>query len=111
VLRITQYSKDRLQDINEKLGNKSRILGVTTATIRIELAIVVMLCSFRLVTNSSIRIKAFVLVLRTWFIFQDGSKLACCYWHDRKLEDLGEEDVSILPEGFESWPRTEKDIN
>jgi hypothetical protein len=37
--------------------------------------------------------------------------LMLAYWDDRKLEDLGAEERSMLPEGFEDWPRTEKEIN
>jgi hypothetical protein len=32
-------------------------------------------------------------------------------WDNRKLEDLGPEERCSLPEDFELWPRTEKDIN
>ena len=37
--------------------------------------------------------------------------LQLAYWDNRKLEDLGPEERAELPEGFEEWPRTEKDIN
>jgi hypothetical protein len=37
--------------------------------------------------------------------------LQLAYWDDRKLEDLGPEELAELPEDFELWPRTEKDIN
>jgi hypothetical protein len=33
------------------------------------------------------------------------------YWDDRKIEDLGAEKLAELPEDFESWPRTERDIH
>jgi hypothetical protein len=37
--------------------------------------------------------------------------LQLAYWDDRKLEDLGPEELAELLEDFELWPRTEKDIN
>jgi hypothetical protein len=37
--------------------------------------------------------------------------LQLAYWDNRKLEDLGPEERAELPEGFEEWPRTEKDLN
>jgi hypothetical protein len=40
---------------------------------------------------------------------QNYLKLA--YWDDRTIADLGPEELAELPEGFEEWPRTEKDIH
>jgi hypothetical protein len=37
--------------------------------------------------------------------------LQLAYWNNRKLEDLGPEERAALPEDFELWPRTEKEIN
>lgn len=37
--------------------------------------------------------------------------LRLAYWDDRTVEDLGPEERAELPGDFESWPRTEKDIN
>ena len=37
--------------------------------------------------------------------------LRVAYWDDRTIDDLGPEELAELPEDFESWPRTEKDIN
>jgi len=37
--------------------------------------------------------------------------LQLAYWDNRTLENLGPEGRAELPEGFEEWPRTEKDIN
>jgi hypothetical protein len=37
--------------------------------------------------------------------------LRLAYWDDRTIDDLGPEELAELPEGFEEWPRTEKDIN
>ena len=37
--------------------------------------------------------------------------LRLAYWDDRTIEDLGPEELAELPEDFEVWPRTEKDIN
>jgi hypothetical protein len=37
--------------------------------------------------------------------------LQLAYWDDRKFEDLGPEELAELPEDFELWPRTERDIN
>jgi len=37
--------------------------------------------------------------------------LQLAYCDNRKLEDLGPEERAELPESFEEWPRTEKDIN
>jgi hypothetical protein len=36
--------------------------------------------------------------------------LRLAYWDDRKLADLGPEELAELPEGFEDWPRTEREI-
>jgi hypothetical protein len=36
--------------------------------------------------------------------------LRLAYWDDRTIDDLGPEELAELPEGFEDWPRTEKDI-
>ena len=36
--------------------------------------------------------------------------LCFAYWDDRTIDDLGPEELAELPEDFESWPRTEKDI-
>ena len=36
--------------------------------------------------------------------------LELAYWDDRTIEDLGPEEFAELPEGFEEWPRTEKEI-
>ena len=37
--------------------------------------------------------------------------LHLAYRDNRKLEDLGLEERAELPDGFEEWPRTEKDIH
>ena len=37
--------------------------------------------------------------------------LQLAYWDDRTIDDLGGEERAELPEDFESWPRTEKDIH
>ena len=37
--------------------------------------------------------------------------LRLAYWDDRTLEELGPEERAELPEDFEEWPRTEKEIN
>jgi len=39
------------------------------------------------------------------------SYLRLAYWDNRKFEDLGPEERAELPEDFEFWPRTEKEIN
>jgi hypothetical protein len=37
--------------------------------------------------------------------------LRLAYWDERTIDDLGGEELAELPEGFESWPRTEMDIH
>ncbi len=37
--------------------------------------------------------------------------LSLAYWDDRTIDDLGPEELAELPEDFELWPRTEKDIH
>jgi len=37
--------------------------------------------------------------------------LRLAYWDDRTIEDLGPEELAELPEGFEEWSRTEKEIH
>jgi hypothetical protein len=39
------------------------------------------------------------------------SYLRLAYWDDRTIDDLGPEELAELPEDFELWPRTEKDIH
>src|SRR5262249_43715719 len=37
--------------------------------------------------------------------------LRLAYWDDRKIEDLGPEELAELPDGFEEWPRSEQEIH
>ena len=37
--------------------------------------------------------------------------LQLAYWDDRTIDDLGPEELAELPEGFEEWPKTEKEIH
>jgi hypothetical protein len=37
--------------------------------------------------------------------------LHLAYWDNRTINDLGPEQLAELPEDFELWPRTEKDIH